>query len=67
MTDPTTAGDAYEAVLIGALRDRVFRLEDYDAEAAAQDAAKDVPRLSELAWRMKNADAHRETTQEDTP
>lgn len=51
------AGDAYDRVLIDGLRGE-FALEDYDAEAAARDAAKDVPALSKLAWQMKNADEH---------
>lgn len=50
-TEPTTAGDAYDAVLIGALRDRVFSFEDYDAEAAAREAASEIPQLSPFAWR----------------
>lgn len=48
MTESTTAGAAYDAELIGALRRDVFELEDYDAEAAAKNAAKDVPQLGKF-------------------
>lgn len=50
------AGDAYDRVLINGLRDEVFAVEDYDAEAAAREAVKDMPSLRDLAWQMKNAE-----------
>jgi hypothetical protein len=65
MTESTIAGNAYDAELIGEPREE-FSLEDYDAEAAANEAAKDVPSLSRLAWQMKNAADH-EANQEGTP
>jgi len=43
MTQPTTAGDAYDAVLLAGLREHVFDLEDYDAEAAAREVASEIP------------------------
>lgn len=45
-----TPGEAYEAVLIAGLREHVFDLEDYDAEAAARTAASEIPQLSPFAW-----------------
>lgn len=47
MTEPTTAGAAYDAELIRRLRTE-FDLEDYDAEAAANDAAKEIPQLGKF-------------------
>jgi hypothetical protein len=49
MTEP---GTAYDAVLIAGLREHVFDLEDYDAEAAAQVAAAEVPQLSKFVRQM---------------
>ena len=50
MTQPTTAGDAYDAVLLAGLREHVFDLEGYDAEAAAREAASEISQLSPFAW-----------------
>jgi len=50
MTQPTTAGDAYNAVLLAGLREHVFDLEDYDAEAAAREAGREIPQLGKFAW-----------------
>lgn len=65
MTEPTTAGSAYEAVLIAGLCEHVFDLEDYDAEAAAREAASDIPQLGPFArrWIADNDD----TGKEDQP
>lgn len=64
MTEPTTAGDAYDAVLIAGLREHVFDLEDYDAEAAAREAAAEIPQLSPFAWQwIADNDDTREETQ----
>ena len=63
MTQSITAGDAYDAVLLAGLREHVFDLEDYDAEAAAREAASEIPQLSPFAWRWigDNDDTGRET------
>lgn len=64
MNEPTTAGNAYDAVLIAGLREQVFDLEDYDAEAAAREAAAEIPQLSTFAWQwLADNDDTREETQ----
>lgn len=48
MAEFTTAGSAYEAVLIAGRHEKAFELEGYDAEAAANDAAKEIPQLGKF-------------------
>jgi len=58
-----TAGDAYDAVVLAALNERVFDLEDYDAEAAAREAAEEIPQLGKFArrWIATNSNTGEET------
>ena len=52
MNASASAGDAYDSELIGAPRDGVFDLEDYDAEAAANAAAKEIPQLGKFVRQL---------------
>lgn len=60
MTEPTTAGDAYDRVLLAGLNEHVFDLEDYDVEAATRSIAYEIPRLSESVRRQMLADTDEE-------
>lgn len=60
VNQPTAPGDAYDAVLLAALSEHVFDLEDYDAELAAQQAAENIPQLGKFARAMRAADTAKE-------
>lgn len=65
MTEPTFAGDAYDAVLLAGLSEHVFDLEDYDAETAAREAAAEIPQLGKFARRW--IATHSNTGEETRP
>jgi len=56
MTQPTTAGDAYNAVLLAGLREHVLDLEDYDAEAAMEAAASEIPPFGRFVQDLRAAE-----------
>jgi len=43
-------------VLLAGLREHVFDLEDYDAEAAAREAASEIPQLGRFAQDLRAAE-----------
>jgi hypothetical protein len=75
MTDPTTAGDAYDAVLIGALRDAFDRVDPVPASVIAAgmhlgDLTGDaqIPQLGQFARELLHNEAlANDVAKEDQP